>query len=202
MTVVDLTMPMDERTPVFPGDPPFATADVGTLAVEGWRTRQLSFGSHFGTHCEAPAHMIDHGETLDDFPIDRFIGHAVIFDVRGQAKISNPSLDGLRLGDMAFFCTGQTDRAHEESFFKAHPVLTLGLAERLVAAGATVVGIDSFTVDDAPFAVHKFLLSHGILIVENLVNLGSLSGKRFHCTVLPLKLGRADGAPCRVVAEC
>ena len=62
-----------------------------------------------------------------------------------------------------------------------------------------IVGIDSFSPDNEPFEVHKMFFKNEILIVENLVNLEKLNGKRFKCYIFPLKIQDADGAPCRVV---
>ena len=64
-----------------------------------------------------------------------------------------------------------------------------------------IIGLDSFTPDKEPFETHKLLFTKNICIVENLVNLKQLVGKKFECTILPLKLANADGAPCRVVAK-
>jgi kynurenine formamidase len=62
-----------------------------------------------------------------------------------------------------------------------------------------MVGLDSYSPDNEPFEIHKMLLKRDILIVENLVNLDRLVGKRFRCYVMPLKIQDADGAPCRVI---
>lgn len=95
--------------------------------------------------------------------------------------------------------TGYTDRAAENDYFENNPVLTAALVERLIAVGVKAVGIDSFTIDNYPYTLHRALLSNDIVIVENLMNLKPLVGQRFTCFILPLKLDGADGAPCRVV---
>ena len=64
-----------------------------------------------------------------------------------------------------------------------------------------MVGIDSCTLDNAPFELHKLLLKNEVLILENLVNLDRIQVKAFKVFVFPFKLEGMDGAPCRVVAE-
>ena len=64
-----------------------------------------------------------------------------------------------------------------------------------------MVGIDSYTLDNAPFELHKRLLENEILILENLVDLDRIHVRAFKLFIFPLKLEGMDGAPCRVVAE-
>jgi kynurenine formamidase len=198
MRAIDLTMQIDERTPVFPGDHPPEFAQAATIEKDGASVTRLSFSSHFGTHIDAPSHMISGAKTLTDFPIGTFVGEAIVLDVRGQRAIDH-ELAGVKQWDIVFFCTGHTRKAHEPGFFEANPVLSEALARKLVQKGVKIVGLDSFTPDNAPYPVHKILLGADILILENLVGLEELVGKRFECCVMPLKVKDADGAPCRVV---
>jgi len=70
----------------------------------------------------------------------------------------------------------------------------------LVDKQIDIVGIDSFTPDKIPCDIHKLFMKNDILIVENLVNLEKLAGKRFRCCIMPLHIRDGDGAPCRVAA--
>ncbi len=64
-----------------------------------------------------------------------------------------------------------------------------------------MVGIDFPSVDKAPYAVHSLLLSHDILIIENLTNLEQLQHyKNIELIALPLKID-AHGSPARVIAK-
>ncbi len=108
-------------------------------------------------------------------------------------------IDDVKRNDIVFFYTGHTKKAYSEDFFKNNPVITKKTAQKLIDKKVKIVGLDSYTPDNEPFEVHKLFFKHNILIVENLVNLAQLSGKRFKCYILPLKIQDADGAPCRVV---
>ena len=64
-----------------------------------------------------------------------------------------------------------------------------------------MVGMDTSSPDDPPFTVHKLLLAHDILIIENLANLSALVGvPRFDVIALPMKID-AEAAPARVIAQ-
>lgn len=198
--IVDLTMEVCEQTPQFPGDPPFESKIMATIAVQGWNARRVSFNSHFSTHVDAPFHMLGSGRKLDEFPAESFIGAASVIDVRGRARIGRDSLPPGRLTSMVLFRTGHSGRRHDKSYFAGNPVLDEAVACEIVGRGVRLVGIDSFTVDNAPYAVHQIFFAADVLILENLINLDRLSGE-FRLIVAPLALRHADGAPARVYAE-
>ena len=198
MKIFDLTMPIDEKTPVFPGDPKQEIKQFATIKENGWNEKRLTFNSHFSTHIDAPFHMVENGKKLTDFPIEAFIGEAIVIDARNQRQIG-PDLSNVRKNDIVFFFTGHTGKAYSDKFFENNPVISIETAQELIKKKIKIVGLDSYSPDNEPFEVHKLFFKHNILIVENLVNLDKLSDKRFKCYIMPLKIQDADGAPCRVI---
>lgn len=191
-------MPIDEKTPVLPGDPKQEIKQIATIKENGWNEKRLTISSHFSTHIDAPFHMIENGKKLTDFPIEKFIGEAIVIDVRSQKQIKS-NLGNIKENDIVFFFTGHTNKAYSSDFFQDNPVITKETAQQLIAKKVKIVGLDSYSPDNEPFEIHKMLFRYDILIVENLVNLDKLNGKRFMCYILPLKINNADGAPCRVI---
>ncbi|MGH7735032.1 MAG: cyclase family protein, partial [Gemmatimonadales bacterium] len=87
--------------------------------------------------------------------------------------------------------------------FEGHPYLTGGLAERLVAGGARLVGIDSHNIDDTSSnrrPVHTTLLGAGIPIVEHLTNLGALPDRGSRFFAVPVKVKGFGTSPVRAFA--
>ncbi len=191
-------MPVDATTPVFPGSQKPRFEKVATIKKDGWNEKRLSFNSHFSTHIDAPFHMLEHGKKLDDFPISRFIGRAIVLHAKG--KTIDLDLSAAKGFDFVFFLTGHTKKAAAKDFFTTNPVLSLATAKKLIAMNVKIIGIDSYTPDNYPYTIHKLLFRNDIMIVENLINLEKLAGKSFTCYVMPLNLQNSDGAPCRVVA--
>ena len=74
MNVIDLSIELDNNTPVFPGDAPLEIKKRSTIEKDGVNVLSLNFHSHSGTHVDAPYHMLVNGKKLDDFPISHFIG--------------------------------------------------------------------------------------------------------------------------------
>ena len=196
-------MPIDEKTPNFPGDP-LIKIKRHTVKKHTYGKILMNIHTHISTHIDAPSHMIENGKTLSDFSLNKFIGEAIVLDVRGQSNIQS-DLRNVNNGDIVFFLTSHSDKAYEANYFKNNPVITKETAQKLVEKNINIVGLDSFTPDNEPYDVHKIFLKSDILIVENLINLDKLyqqlSGKRFKCFIIPMKITDADGAPCRVVAE-
>ncbi|MBI2147229.1 cyclase family protein [Candidatus Woesearchaeota archaeon] len=197
--IIDLTMLIDETTPVYPGDPKQEIRQIAAIKKEGYNEKRVAFNSHFSTHIDAPFHMLEDGKTLTDFPIETFVGDAVVIDVRDQREITE-DLENIGNCDIVFFYTGHTEKRSEAGYFENNPVLSKATILRLIKKNVRIVGIDSFSPDNAPWPLHKLLFKNDILIVENLVDLEKVAGKKFKCYILPLKIKDADGAPCRVIA--
>ena len=70
----------------------------------------------------------------------------------------------------------------------------------MITAGVKLVGTDTCSPDYEPFAIHKLLMAHNILIAENLTNLHTLIGSQFEVIALPLSV-EADGALARIIAR-
>jgi kynurenine formamidase len=85
----------------------------------------------------------------------------------------------------------------------AHPFVGMEAVQRLVEAGAAVVGIDSVNIDDTRTGerpVHTALLGAGIPIVEHLCRLDQLVGREFSFTALPPAVVGMGTFPVRAVA--
>lgn len=191
-------MSIDNETPNWPGDPEIIIKQLSTVEKDSIGKKSLTFHSHFSTHIDAPSHMIANGKTLSDYPMEKFVGRGIVLDVRGQKEIE-AELSSVEEGDIVFFLTSQSDKAYQKDYFTSNPVLTPKTAQELVNKKIKIVGLDSPTPDNEPYDLHKLFFKNDILIVENLVNLKELLGKRFQCYVLPLKIKDGDGAPCRVI---
>jgi len=197
--IIDLTMELSDQTPVFPGSQTIDMKSVAQIQKDGWNETRLCMNSHIGTHIDAPYHMIEKGKTISEYPIDYFCGNGIVFDVRHEDEIEiDPSF--IQGHEIVFFYTGHNKTMHKKTYFDSSPVLSKNTADALLKKHIKLVGIDSWTIDEAPYTIHRLLLSHDILILENLVSLDRLLNKQFLCYALPLPISQADGAPCRVIA--
>ncbi len=78
--VIDITVPISPSTRVFPGDPEPSIESVCTLEADACAVSKLSFGSHTGTHVDAPSHILKDGKPVDNLKLESLMGRAVILD--------------------------------------------------------------------------------------------------------------------------
>ena len=200
--IIDLSVRLNEDTPVYPGDPKLEVKSAATFEKDTYLGHSVTLGTHAGTHIDSPAHMIEGGNTLDSFSADSFVGAARYVQVlNNEFNLDDVQSCGIQEGDIVLFHTGMSDHNDEQIYFENYPAMSEEIARYLVACKVKMVGVDTCSIDNDPkFPIHKLLLSNNILIIENLTNLGQLSGIESVIYALPIKLD-LDGAPARVIAE-
>lgn len=201
--IVDLSMPVNEHTVVFPGDAAPHFEQAGNIQDAGFLDHVIHLNNHLGTHVDAPGHMVEGGKMLFEYGIDRFICDGIGIDARGGNTLTADLLNGVEIpkGAAVLFYTGSGDHYVKSSYATDYPIFDEGLAARLIEADVSMVGVDMISYDhDAPFPIHKMLLKQDILLMENLINLDSIDGKKFKLFALPVNF-QLEAAPARVVAE-
>ncbi|MEI6855896.1 cyclase family protein [Psychrilyobacter sp.] len=88
MKIIDLTHIIDEKMPVFPGTEPPKFIQKNTIKKDGFAEKLLTMYSHTGTHIDAPAHMIEDGNSLSDFPVEKFVGKGVVIPLESDDLIN------------------------------------------------------------------------------------------------------------------
>ncbi|RVX37775.1 kynurenine formamidase [Nonomuraea polychroma] len=210
MELVDLSVPIETGMPVYPGDPEVSVGPALTVARDGVNVLALHLGSQSGTHVDAPFHIDDALPALDELPLERFCGPAVVVDVRGlppRSAIGAERFEGLEPA-IVLVATGWSAYWGTDAY-QAHPFLTEEAAALLVERGVRTVGIDALSVDPTPaqdFPAHRVLCGAHAVIAENLTGLERLldaqrRGRPIEVFMLPLRLPGADGAPVRALAR-
>lgn len=196
---IDLSVLLNENTPVYPGDAPVKISKSGSYDTHGYLDHNVSFNNHNGTHIDAPIHMIPNGKTLDRFGPEKFIGNGVLIDVRDGTDLIKVQNTKIEQGDIVIFWTGMEFGKGE--YYTNYPAISEEIAKYLVQHNPKMVGTDTCSFDNKEgFPNHKILLGEEILLIENLTNLNALENKKFKIYALPLKL-QLDGSPARVVAQ-
>jgi len=208
--LVDLSHTLDVDIPMFPGFPPPELANFITreashqFYAEGveFLIQRLTVIGNTGTYLDAPFHRFPDGKDLADLDLERLCDlPGIVIDVAqgcqdGQLEVPEDALPEDVAGCAVLFRTGWDEHWKTPAYLSANPYLTASIAERLVAGGASVVGIDSWNADDVRDPrrpVHSILLGAGIPVVENLCCLERLpsAGFKFHAPVLPIRMGTA-----------
>jgi kynurenine formamidase len=212
--IVDLSHPVGDETPVYPGDPEPSFTPAATIAEHGYNVLHVRMGSQTGTHLDAPYHFLDDGARVEDLDLALLCGNAVIADVRGKGprepitwRDLEPITDALAPGVLLVLHTGWSEHWGTERY-AAHPFLDGDAARRVVDLGVRTVAIDAMSLDEtvdtaehpSGFAAHHAVLGSGGVIAENLTNLTAVDFDEPVVSLLPILLRGADGAPVRAVA--
>jgi arylformamidase len=205
MKIYDITVPISNDLPVYPGDPSIQiTRTLSLEAGDVARVSYLSCGTHIGTHVDPPSHFVLDGAPLDRLPLEVLIGPARVVDVGAVRAIDAAVLERVNLDGVArvLFKT-RNSRLWQETteFAKDFVYLEADAAEYLVERGVRLVGIDYLSVEKFNFsepATHLALLKNNVIIVEGL-NLSAVAPGDYELICLPLKIKDGDGGPARVV---
>jgi kynurenine formamidase len=211
--VVDLSVPLDDGTPVWPGDPPVRLTPAATILRDGYNLLAVHLGSQSGTHCDAPYHFDPDGPRIDELDLRLFTGPGVVVDLRGLparhpigvADLGPPSRFGT--GTIVVVHTGWSSHRGTQHYAE-HPYLGADACRALLDRGVRTIGLDTPNVDETPDATHaasdwpchRMIAAAGGVVVENLTNLAAVDFPDPFLSVLPLRLTGADGAPVRAVA--
>lgn len=185
VTVVDLTQPLSETTPIlllpepFANTPTFELHEISRYDDRGpaWYWNWFRTGEHTGTHFDAPIHWVTakDGDTVAAVPPERLVGPAVVIDHSREAA-ENPDflleIEHVRAfeaehgplpdGGWLLYRTGWDARAHDQqAFLNADdsgphtPGISVDCA-RWLAEEAPIVGLGVETVGTDAGAAHSF----------------------------------------------
>lgn len=191
MRFIDISHPLNSSTPSYPGDPALRITQEKSLAQDGYCLHALSSGLHSGTHVDVPMHLLQDGRTVAEFSLDAFAGQGALLDVRGEREIGyKPQYERLIQQDsVVLLFTGHDAFYGTDRYYDEHPTITLQLASFFISRHIRMLGFDMPSPDHAPYIVHKHLLAHDILLLENITNLAALLDvPSFEVLALPLKI--------------
>jgi kynurenine formamidase len=205
----DLTITLNEQTlPFLPtGDPHM----IWTHRVDHksfiCQASLVVMMSHLGTHIDAPLHYVKDGKTTAEVDLSRFCGKAVCvaahdFPREGEYDIG-PLLERNKAliedGDILIVRTGYEKLVGTRAYFE-FPNFAENTGEALESCGIRGIGFDSPSLSLGNNRAHQEVLGREIAVIESLINLEPLVGKRFFFIALPLKFEDGDGSPVRAVA--
>jgi len=229
---LDLTHDLSSESIFWPTGETFRlekTADGITDKGYYYASNNYSGAEHGGTHIDAPVHFAQGHWTVDEIPLDRLIGNALVVDVSGasaanadyQVSVADftaweqahgaiePDAIVLLRTDFAkrwpdaaryLGTTERGDAAVAKLHFPGlHPDAANWLIERKVKA----VGLDTASIDygqSTLFESHRRLYERNIPAFENLTNLDQLPARGATIFALPAKIKGGSGAPLRAVA--
>ena len=168
---------------------------------------RIDMVANTGTYLDSPFHRFAHGKDLSELPLTSLADlEGVCVDARGmeQRAIGPAIFAGLELREKAVLVqTGWDRHWRTGAYFEGHPFLTEDAARYLAGAGAALVGIDSYNIDDTADGrrpAHTILLGAEIPIVEHMTGLAQLPRAGFRFSAVPVKVKAFGTFPVRAFA--
>ena len=208
---IDLTLPVSEKIPTFPGSPQPIFIQWENIKDDGYNLELLFLRSHTGTHLDAPYHFLEKGKKIHEISLKRLIINAILIKIRKRRDQAITKTDIQKFEkkhgkipneSTIVFWTGWQKMIKNDSYFVNNPGLSVTAAKYLISKKTNLVGIDSPSIDlgkEKRFLIHHLFAKNDVLIVENLANLDKIKSWKFQLAVLPMKLENATGAPVRAV---
>ena len=209
MVFYDITVPLYNELPTYPGDPGIEISAWRTLAKgDSANVSVVNFGAHTGTHVDAPAHFIEGAAKIESLPLESLIGEALVVEVPDEHLVVDEAFVTKHVPprtQRVLFKTRNSAFWNEPKpqFHTDFTHLNVGAATWLRDQGAKLVGIDYLSIEKSKspgHPTHIALLSKGVVILEGL-NLTDVPAGKYELMCLPLRLRSdlGDGAPARAV---
>jgi arylformamidase len=199
MPWIDISVPLGPGLPSWNDEPvrieqTLAIADGDTVNLT-----EIGFPVHTGTHVDAPCHFVDGAPTLEQVPLETWIGPALVVDAtEAEARIGRALVERLVPSgtERVLFKTRNADLWDRGRFSHDYVCLDRSGAAALAGRGARLAGIDYLTIADDEG--HRVLFRAGVAALEGL-DLRAVAVGRYELVCLPLSIPGADGAPARAL---
>lgn len=203
----DISVPISNEIPVWPGDPKVNVEQVNRIADgANANVSRLDIGCHTGTHVDAPVHFISSAAGIDSLSLDKLIGPVQVIRIPDDFSIITAEIiqvcgikpDSKRI----LFKTFNSDfwQRYGSQFRTEFVGIDESGAQELVAKGIELVGIDYLSI--SPYRMsrptHEVFLKASTVILEGL-DLSQVEPGDYTLVCLPIKVKDADGAPARAV---
>ena len=189
MKIIDISQEVFSCN-VYPGDPKPAFERVVSIdKCDVYNMSTLSMCVHNGTHIDAPYHFLNDGNTVEQIPLEYFVGTCYV--VQRNGELTARDAEDIML-------EAKEHNASERILIGGNVTVTAEAAKVFADNAIKLIGNEGVSIGpvDAPMEVHKILLSANVVLLEGIVLKDVPEGVYF-LNAAPLNLAKLDGAPCR-----
>jgi arylformamidase len=212
--VIWLSHALDSKTPAYRGGPSLVhVRDKRMDAGDHCNSSYLMLPNHVGTHVDVPRHFMAEGAAVDDYAASQWVfSRAIVLETR-QRSFDVLTADDLMIprdadrdADMVLVRTHFEEHRGTDQYWSQQFPIHPNVADRIVeefpkirAFGVDTLSIGSPLNREFNHALHRKLLSRGILIFEDLKLTDIPDSGLSQVVALPLRVVGIDGAPCSII---
>jgi arylformamidase len=199
----DISPPVSEASPVFPGDTAYQQRFVATIGPGcPVNVSAITLTPHVGAHADAPLHYDNAGAAIGAVDLAPYLGRCRVIHSIGRGPLVEWQHIEHALHDLPPRLLVRTYRhAPLDRFDTQLAAYAPDTLERLADLGVRLVGIDTASIDPADSKTldsHQVIRRRDVRVLENLV-LDEVPEGDYELIALPLKLMTCDASPVRAV---
>ncbi|MFC5498860.1 arylformamidase [Caenimonas terrae] len=199
----DISPPVQEGAPVFPGDTPYRQRWAAQIAPGcPVNVSEITLSPHVGAHADAPLHYDPTGQTSGQLALEPYLGPCRVIHAIGKGPLVTWEHLAHAARDLPARVLVRTyERAPVERWDPQLAAFAAATIEQLADLGVLLVGIDTASIDPAEskeLPSHQAIRRRRLRVLENLV-LDDVAEGDYELIALPLKLMTADASPVRAI---
>ena len=156
MKILDLTLTISDKIPVFPGSPHPHFIPWEKIKDDSYNSELLFLSTHTGSHIDAPQHFLEKGAKIHEISLEKLVSEAVLIKSKKNGGDSitktdiqkfekkHGKIDGF---SSVIFYTGWQRNLQKKYYFTKNPGLSVSAAKYLASKKVSLVGIDSPSID-------------------------------------------------------
>jgi arylformamidase len=202
MKVWDISPPVSGRSPVFPGDTVYEQQWVARIGPGcPANVSAITLSPHVGAHADAPLHYADDAQPIGEVDLAPNHGPCRVIHAIGCGPLVGVQHLVHAARGLPPRVLVRTCRRAAQTWVDDFSAFAPETVEWLALQGATLIGIDTASVDPAAsksLQSHQQLRRLDLRVLENLV-LDDVPEGDYELIALPLRWVDADASPVRAI---
>ncbi len=200
MKIIDISMELNEKTIVWVDDDKPKLIPVARIPEAPINFTWLDFGSHAGTHIDAPYYLFNDKWKSDEVPFEVLMGNAQVIDLTDvEDYIEVEDLKKHEITEKRILLKTKNSFDKMEKYNPNHIALSIDAAKYLKDLGIELIGYDYQSFErKGKVDIHRIFMEKNIIALDNL-RLKETEEKTYKFICLPIKVTGIDAAPSRAI---
>lgn len=200
MKIIDISMELNEKTIVWVDDDKPKLIPVARIPEAPINFTWLDFGSHAGTHIDAPYYLFNDKWKSDEVPFEVLMGNAQVIDLTDvEDYIEVEDLKKHEINEKRILLKTKNSFDKMEKYNPNHIALSIDAAKYLKDLGIELIGYDYQSFErKGKVDIHRIFMEKNIIALDNL-RLKETEEKTYKFICLPIKVTGIDAAPSRAI---